>query len=170
MKLQDIIKIKDQILKDPVQKKALMALAALIVLGFIFSKKETQNNIAQVANEDTQFTPDTIIPEGYVLVPIQLQNFASLDSMIGQFGVVDLFTAHEDPSIKARKVGNRLKLIRAPLNPSQFAVLVPDSEADLILSHTGFYNAVIQNPQQKQKEQLNRLQTRTQKISIDYQN
>ena len=170
MKLQDIIKIKDQILKDPVQKKALLALSALIVLGFVFSKNETQKIAENTVPEESQFTPDTIIPEGYVLVPIQLQNFASLDSMIGQFGVVDLFTAYEDPTMKSRKVGNRLKLIRAPLNPSQFAVLVPDTEADLILSHTGFYNAVIQNPQQKQKEQLNRLQTRTQKISIDYQN
>lgn len=170
MTLQDIVQIKNRILQDPVQKKALLALGALIILGFVFSKNETKTTTAQSPSEDSQFTPDTIIPDGYVLVPIQLQNFASLDSMIGQYGVVDLFTAHEDPSQKSRKVGNRLKLIRAPLNPSQFAVLVPDSEADLILSHTGFYNAVIQNPQQKLKEKLNRLEARPQKISIDYQN
>ena len=33
----------------------------------------------------------TYIPDGFVLVPIEVANFESLDSILGKFGVVDLF-------------------------------------------------------------------------------
>jgi hypothetical protein len=34
---------------------------------------------------------DTHIPKGFVLIPIEVQNYESLDSILGRFGVVDLY-------------------------------------------------------------------------------
>ena len=88
----------------------------------------------------------TYIPDGFVLVPIEVANYESLDSILGAFGVVDLFVGSDDPKIRPRKVAERVKILRAPLNPSHFAVLVPDSESQKIVAYSGALTVVVQNP------------------------
>jgi hypothetical protein len=101
-------------------------------------------------------SPDTYIPEGYVLVPIEIQNSESLSSLIGSFAIVDLFQA---PG--SHRVGKRLKLLRAPLNPQQFAVLVSESHVAELLNHQGPFWAAIQNPQQSQSSEQVTLPTKS---------
>lgn len=95
--------------------------------------------------EVNQFTADTVIPGGFVLVPIEVENKDSLSSLIGQFGVVDLFAT--SPAGQRHKVARRLKLLRAPLNPDQFAVLVPEETAHEVLAIEGSFFVVVQNPE-----------------------
>ncbi len=89
---------------------------------------------------------DTYIPKGYVLVPIEVQNHESLDSVIGQYGVVDLYLTSDLKSQKSRPVAKAVKLLRAPKNPSQFGVLVPEDQApSLVVESLPFY-VVVQRP------------------------
>jgi hypothetical protein len=88
----------------------------------------------------------TFIPDGFVLVPIEVANYESLDSILGPFGVVDLFVSSDNPKVRPRKVAERVKILRAPLNPSHFAVLVPDSESQKIVAYSGALTVVVQNP------------------------
>lgn len=118
----------------------------LILMGFFLfvvflidrkPKGETQESaIEQMASVDTY------IPPGYVLVDIIIQNLAFVDSIVGQFAVVDVLTAADKTP-----VGQGLKLIRSPNNPSQFGVLVPESSSHLFTHDKPFYVA-IQNPKQ----------------------
>jgi len=85
---------------------------------------------------------DTHIPRGYVLIPIEVQNFESLDAIFGRFGRVDLYRV-DDNGASHRPVAVNVRLLRAPQNPSRFAVLVPESESRLILSHGGSYVVVV---------------------------
>lgn len=89
---------------------------------------------------------DTVIPAGYVLVPIQLENQDSISSLMGEYGVVNLFLSAKITGHSQIKVGKRLKLLRAPLNPDQYAVLVPEEESGKILEAQGPFFAVLQNP------------------------
>ncbi len=126
-------------------------LVAITVMLLIILVVETQSQ-KTTTGEDHPESADTFIPPGFVLVPIELQNSESLSSLIGSYAVVDLFVG--GPNAKHQRVGQRLKLLRAPLNPQQFAVLVPENQVNSLLSVVGPYWAVIQNPSEKKTGQI----------------
>lgn len=88
---------------------------------------------------------DTHIPRGFVLIPIEVHNYEALDSLFGRYGLVDLYLPPENGASQ-RLVALNVRLIRAPHNPSRFAVLVPESESPKILSHGGSYVVSIKPP------------------------
>jgi hypothetical protein len=78
---------------------------------------------------------DTFIPAGYTLVPIEIQNQESLDSVFGSHGIVDLYTS--DQKGRPQKIADRIKMLRSPKNPQVFAVLVEESKAGNIAGIPG---------------------------------
>lgn len=131
------------------RKQALM-FGAFIVLGItaaLFSRAGQETNTAP----DAPLELSTFIPRGHTLIPIDLKNGDQLDGVIGAHGVVDLFLASSERG-EARQVGQRLRLVRAPLNPRAFAVLVRDSEAQKILSLAGPFIASVRPPEQAEHE------------------
>ena len=86
-------------------------------------------------------TADTYIPAGHVLVPIEIENVDSVSGIIGAFALVDLYTRPPNSaSPEMLLVAQKIKLIRAPLNPNQYAVLVTDAEStELLKSHPRFW-------------------------------
>jgi hypothetical protein len=88
---------------------------------------------------------DTHIPRGFVLIPIEVHNYEALDSLFGRFGLVDLFIPAENGSPQ-RLVAVNVRLLRAPQNPTRFAVLVPERESSKILAHAGAYVVSIKPP------------------------
>ena len=134
---------------------------AVVAMFLIISAVQIWGPQAKTETEQTDIaTADTYIPEGFVLVPIELQNSDSLASLIGGDAVVDLFRGPH-----SQKVGKRLKLLRAPLNPQQFAVLVPEDQVSTLLSSPGPFWAAIQNPQQTKQTEI---ASRAKKSRIEY--
>lgn len=84
---------------------------------------------------------DTYIPKGHVLVPIEVTNQEALDSIMGQFALVDLFQG-ESPS-QQRPVAKNVRILRAPQNPQHFAILVPDRDVDGIMKYGGAFTVVV---------------------------
>ncbi|MBC7752641.1 MAG: hypothetical protein H7Z71_00275 [Moraxellaceae bacterium] len=111
---------------------------------------------------------DTIIPKGYVLVPLELENREAISSVIQNFGIIDLFCGNPDGG-RSRKIASRIKLIRAPYNPNQFAALVKEQLSERIMKESGQFYAVIQNKAEQEGENDN-IPIQTKKsISIEYQ-
>jgi len=132
--------------------KSKILLASFLTLGALALLLNPRKEEVVVAETGAPAGPsvDTFIPSGYVLVPIELVNGESLNSLVGDMGgVVDLYLSSNEDKRKSVKVGSKLKLLRAPLNPQQYAVLVKDSESSLLLSYSGPYLAVVQNPDAK---------------------
>ena len=123
-----------------------MGFLVIGLIAFISSpSKSEQDPLETVA---PPASVDTYIPAGHVLVPIEIANAESLASLVGDMGgVVDLYLASNDTQKGGLKVGSKLKLLRAPLNPQQYAVLVKDSESPRLLSFSGPFIAVVQNPE-----------------------
>lgn len=117
----------------------------LIVVYLIFGLKT--ETVGQ--NKMEKIYADTMIPKGFVLIPIELANVDTVSALMGQFGVVDLFTGSMNQKGN-RKLASKVKLLRAPLNPNQYAVLVPESLSQLIMSSSGPFWAVVQNRDAKQ--------------------
>ena len=154
----------DQLVKD--KSFRLYGAGFLIIIALCwFSQARSHDPQARTQNPDSEMidSPDTVIPKGFVLVPLDLQNADSLGSMMDQFAIVDLYMgsapgAHESSFGarlgSSRKVGSHLRLIRAPLNPKTFAVLVPEAQAPHLVSASGSLFAVIQNSKLKGQGQL----------------
>ncbi len=140
-----------------------VALVVISLLFTLFPKKDNQTEIQNSKNLDTY------IPEGFVLVPIELSNGPSLDGLLESKGVVDLYTG--DPARKqAEKAVEAVKIIRSPRNPSYFAVLVPEDKAPFLIQRFQAFHAVIQNPGQKKKtrvQPLRKKRKRTIVIELD---
>ena len=151
-------------------KIILIAFVAMGVLSLLFGFT------AKPKEENTQATEipaapsvDTFIPMGYTLVPLELANAESLTSLVGDMGgVVDLYLATNDRQKGGLKVGSKLKLLRAPRDPNQYAVLVKDSESPRLMSFTGPFIAVVQNPKAKGAELS--AEAKKSKFKVDYQN
>src|SRR5437870_3321120 len=75
----------------------------------------SKNDASPAATESV----DTMIPKGYILVPLELENIEQVSSLIGNSGVVDLYTGGTENK-KRRLVASRVKVIQAPLNPQVY--------------------------------------------------
>jgi hypothetical protein len=89
---------------------------------------------------------DTYIPSGFVLVPIEVANYESLDSILGKFGVVDLYLPANEKVAHATRVASHIKILRAPLNPSHFAVLAREEDSSQLVRFSGPFTVIVQNP------------------------
>lgn len=139
-----------QKLQPELRRQLILGIGLCLIAGliaFIWDQRTNDSKVASARPEaESVEEAATYIPDGYVLVPIEVANYESLDSILGRFGIVDLFVGSEDPRIKPRKLAEHVKILRAPLNPSHFAVLVPDYESQKIVAYSGALTVVVQNP------------------------
>ena len=116
----------------------------------------------QAAGKEQIASPDEYIPEGFSLVPLQIQNSEALQSLIGAFAIVNLYTTSFDGITKGTLVGKKIKLIRSPQNPEQFSALVPSDEAALLLGQPNPLMAVVlSRSQARGSELINKKHKRT---------
>ena len=122
---------------------------------FFLSYKQKDNDKGETSK--IQESPDTFIPNGYVLVPIMVSNFESLNALVSQYAIVNLYAVNNFNSLHLQSnfsqfkkqvttVAERIKLIRSPLNPERFAVLSPESQAEALITYNGEFFVTIQNP------------------------
>lgn len=124
-------------------------IVAGLLAGFMaYYRDMTARSSKDVHEPEPIESAATYIPAGFVLVPIEVANYESLDSILGKFGIVDLYIPPEEPNKKARKVAERIRILRAPLNPSQFAVLAREEDSPRLVSHDGPFLVVVKNPNQ----------------------
>ena len=80
------------------------------------------------------------IPDGFVVVPVELENHESISDIIDSHGVVDLY---KRSSSRSTKVARAVRLIR--LQPLRFAALIPEERTSSFLSSSLQFYAVVQN-------------------------
>ncbi len=124
------------------QNKAL--LIALVIFATLYFTVKSKNNETEttISNEKKPLYADTLIPKGQVLIPIELANVAAVAGLIDQFGIVDLYSGSETGSVL---IATRVKILRAPLNPNQYAVMIAETESPEIMKAKGPFFAVVQN-------------------------
>lgn len=94
--------------------------------------------------QEQLLTADTLIPKGYVLVPIELSNIDAIAGLIDHYGVVDIYLGKTLNS-QSKKILQKVKILRAPLNPNSYAILLPDDLSKNFLNFQGPFVAVVQN-------------------------
>lgn len=124
-----------------------VAFVALGILAFVLDQKKVD---APVDVDSTSV--DTYIPEGMTLIPIEIQNIEALKNILGEFGVVDLYLPSFEENRAPKKIASGVKIMRAPLNPDVFAVLVLEENASQIAQHPGSFFVTVLNPNNKKTQ------------------
>lgn len=141
---------KDIFLKTPLNKEdkqLTIFLIIFIIIGVMTATYHLQGaDSKKPIDLHTPDRMDTAIPKGLRLYEIEISNYELLDSIIGQYGVVDLFTTPLNPNEKAKRVAYSVRIVRAPKNPNKFAVLAPDSEIEKLASYHGTFTVAVKNP------------------------
>lgn len=160
MKKRKAIKVKIPKISQT-NKYLLFSFLGLILTYLIFGLK-TEAQKPEVKN----IYADTFIPKGQVLVPLELANIDSLSALIDQFAMIDLYVGL--PSDRgSKKIASRIKLIRAPLNPNLYAVLVSESLSAQIMGSQGPFWAVLQN---RNSQVVGAISESKKNIQIEYRN
>ncbi len=120
---------------------AVLSLIPMILAWIAFPQPSTSENSRQ-----GMVSVDTNIPKGFVLVPIEVQNYEALDSILGHFGVVDLFQGDAEKFSQQRLVARNVRILRAPQNPSHFAVLVHEEKVSQVMHRGGMFTVILKRP------------------------
>ncbi|MBX3022565.1 MAG: hypothetical protein KF799_12910 [Bdellovibrionales bacterium] len=132
-------------LRQPWDKQILWSAAALALIPVLFTWLRADSIPASAAPTAVQ-DMSTHIPKGFVLIPIEVQNYEALDSILGSFALVDLYQTAPSEGAKTQLLGRNVRLLRAPHNPSHFAVLVPENEAPAVLRFGGPFTVIVKRP------------------------
>jgi hypothetical protein len=129
-------------------------IATVFALMMKSDNSASPQDSAQVASSEQEL--DTFIPSGFSLVPIEVINSNGLDSILGRYGMVDLFLENQKTAIM-----KNVRLIRGIRHDGTWAVLVPSQFVQDLLGAGGRFLVSIrsrnnQNSQMIQKSHKTR--------------
>jgi len=176
MNIKNLLQKLKENLTDPEKPYWILGSLILIAMVLLISNKKTpdfdESNKAFAHDPPVDSPPiDTFVPNGFVLVTLQLVNVDSIDSMMGSYGMVDLYPASpsemmelENISKNARNksttlmdpipLATHVRMIRAPNNMKLFGALIPEGSRQLIQQLSSPVFAVIQRPDAKPTQNL----------------
>lgn len=126
----------------PTQTKLLIGAFLLFIAVYFFERHRNPQTVSAAKSEPLY--ADTVIPKGFVLVPVEIANIQAVAGIIDKLGVIDLYSGGTEEKPSAL-IASKIKVMRAPLNPSQYAVLAPELLSREIMKHKAPFWAVVQN-------------------------
>ena len=90
---------------------------------------------------------DTLVPQDFVLLPIEISNGGDIKSIIGAYGVVDLYVHSERTGLPEKQAAGAIKILPSETEEGRFMALVPEKELSYLFKYPEPFYAVIQNPE-----------------------
>jgi hypothetical protein len=146
-------------------KHVSIAFILLVCLSVYVSHR---SNITELPIDSTPVHADTLLPKGFILYPIRLENIDAIKGVIDQYGVIDIYTSTKNRQ-KSKKILSKVKIMQAPFNPNEYAVLIPDYLSQTIMSEPGPFLGVIQNRAATAEFNEPEKELKTKKVHIEYQ-
>lgn len=100
-------------------------------------------------HKPTNYNLHTEIPRGYNLYALEIDNFESINAIVDDFALVNLYQVHDNK--RSQLALQKVKLIRSPKDPRYFAVLATNTELELLTSFPGPFKVALQNPNSPNK-------------------
>ena len=109
----------------------------------------------------------TFIPAGYSLVPIEISNYETLDSMMGQYALVDLYIHRNVKYRPGALVAQNLRLLRSPVKANKFAVLVKLPEVSRLLKASSTFFVTLKAKEDPGIELVKSMTKKTSRITVE---
>ncbi len=153
-------------IKSIKQHKHFLAAFILLICISIYVSHANKPAIINLSSEPVQ--ADTILPKGFILYPIVLENIVAIKGVIDQYGVIDVYLGSKNGA-QSKKLLSKVKIMQAPFNPNEYALLLPEHLSQKMMSASGPFLGVIQNRSETADfiEQHSNLKIK--KINIEYQ-
>ena len=90
---------------------------------------------------------DSLVPNGFVLMPIEISNGQDIKNIIGSYGVLDLYAYSKTTGLPETLVASALKVLPPSTEEGVFTALIPEKSAIYLFDYTEGFYAVVQNPQ-----------------------
>lgn len=132
-------------------------LILLVLFSFALNSEET-------TPEPQAWQADTVIPPNVTAIPIEISNQRSLSASIGQFAYVNVFSLKPDGR-PGKRIGHKLKLLRAPLDQNEFLVLVPNAQEELFMQYTGPFFVSVLSRQNEEPSQISKRMHKTKRAN-----
>ena len=131
-----------------------------VILFFITAFSLADKLIKPSSKKPQQLSLDSMVPEGFVLMPIEISNGQDIKNIIGSYGVLDLYAYSKQTGLPETLTASALKVLPPSSEEGVFTALVPEKSALHLFNYTEGFYAVVQNPQKtgakvykKQKKQ-----------------
>jgi len=124
--------IKARLKQSLQQHKYFVFMFFFFIFVYIYT---TFNSDSQPAKEKL-LTVDTLIPNGYALVPIELENIAAIASLIESYGVVDIYLG-KVILVMRKKSFKKLKFCEHQIIPMRIRYCCPITYRAYLCSMTG---------------------------------
>lgn len=119
-----------------------------IILIFLFAFSIISKFLPLLSKETPKTASlDSLVPKGFVLMPIEIRNSQDIQSIIGSYGVVDLYAYSAHTGLPEVLAASALKVLPPSTEEGSFTALVPEKSARHLFDYTESFYAVIQNPQ-----------------------
>ena len=96
--------------------------------------------------EQPKLSLDTLIPKGFVLIPIEIINGPDIIQLIGSHGVVDLYAYSDQSQVPEEQAASAVKVLPPDREEGRWTALVPENQISHLFSYSDPFYAVIQNP------------------------
>ena len=127
-------------------KNTLFLLSGFLLLVLFFNYSQN------TSKEEPPLSLDHMIPEGFVLIPVEIVNKEDIISFMGRYGVVNLYSYSVSKNIPEDIVALSLKVIPPSHQDSRFSAIVPEQQVSQLFQHESPFYAVIQNPKKKNSQ------------------
>jgi len=160
------IKTKIKSIRSLKENKHLIAAFFLLIGISIYISHMNKSEL--IKDADLPIQADTILPKGFILYPIRLENMEAIKGVIDQYGVIDVYLGSKN-GYKSKKLLSKVKIMQAPYNPNEYALMIPEYLSEKLIAESGPFLGVIQNKSVTTDISNSETETKIKKISIEYQ-
>lgn len=90
------------------------------------------------------------IPKEEALIPIKIANYEILDSISGNYSVVDLYSTPENPEVPSRLVAKNVRVFRPyEEETGSYLALIPAHKVTMMMDFSRTYRAALKNSKSK---------------------
>jgi len=161
VKIRKKMNIKQWFIKNKMLTRVWLILISVSLIFTLLQRRDAKPD--KVRSSESL---DTYIPEGFVLLPIEIHNASAMKGLLSTKAVVDLYTS--DPlRVPGQKAAEGVKIIRLPNDETHFAALVPENKVHFLIKRSQAFYAVIQHPGKTETKIQPLLKKRKRSIVID---
>lgn len=118
----------------------------LIIFSLVFLSLFSSFLSSDSQAPQNHFFLDSMVPKGFVLIPIEINNGKDIMSIMGQYGVIDLYAYSKYTGLPEKQAASVLKVFPPKEEEGHFVALVPEKEAVNLFEYSDSFYAVVQNP------------------------